>query len=160
MSIFFKKREPEKRRFINNDDSNYHTFNLLKCYKNTAVAEVKISKESTADMQEWTEKSLARKPVPEVGGFLFGHFKKIDNTNFITYIEKFLPAKKIDFNSPVLLEFGTQVMLEVDDFATQNPDLMLVGWFHTHPGHGPFLSDTDLFTHDGFFKKITNLRLF
>jgi hypothetical protein len=31
------------------------------------------------------------------------------------------------------------------------PDLRIVGWYHTHPGHGIFLSDMDIFLHESFF---------
>jgi proteasome lid subunit RPN8/RPN11 len=33
----------------------------------------------------------------------------------------------------------------------QYPDLRIVGWYHTHPGHGVFLSDMDIFLHESFF---------
>jgi len=31
------------------------------------------------------------------------------------------------------------------------PDLRIVGWYHTHPGHGVFLSEMDVFVHESFF---------
>jgi proteasome lid subunit RPN8/RPN11 len=31
------------------------------------------------------------------------------------------------------------------------PDMRILGWYHTHPGHGIFLSDMDLFIHKNFF---------
>ena len=31
------------------------------------------------------------------------------------------------------------------------PELRIVGWFHTHPGYGVFLSGYDLFIHRNFF---------
>ncbi|MGE5380212.1 MAG: Mov34/MPN/PAD-1 family protein [Methylocystaceae bacterium] len=34
---------------------------------------------------------------------------------------------------------------------TSYPDLKVVGWFHTHPGFGVFLSSHDLFIHQNFF---------
>lgn len=33
----------------------------------------------------------------------------------------------------------------------QYPDLAIVGWYHSHPGFGVFLSDHDLFIHQNFF---------
>jgi proteasome lid subunit RPN8/RPN11 len=33
----------------------------------------------------------------------------------------------------------------------QYPDLRIVGWYHTHPGHGVFLSEMDVFVHESFF---------
>jgi hypothetical protein len=34
---------------------------------------------------------------------------------------------------------------------TTYPDMRILGWYHTHPGHGIFLSDMDLFIHKHFF---------
>lgn len=34
---------------------------------------------------------------------------------------------------------------------TQYPDLKIVGWYHSHPGVGVFLSGHDLFIHQNFF---------
>lgn len=31
------------------------------------------------------------------------------------------------------------------------PTLRIIGWYHTHPGFGIFLSDMDLFIHNNFF---------
>lgn len=33
----------------------------------------------------------------------------------------------------------------------QFPDHRIVGWYHTHPGHGVFLSKLDVFVHESFF---------
>lgn len=32
-----------------------------------------------------------------------------------------------------------------------HPDLQIVGWYHSHPGHGIFLSSYDQFIHENFF---------
>ncbi len=34
----------------------------------------------------------------------------------------------------------------------QHPSLEIVGWYHTHPGYGVFLSEQDLFIHRNFFQ--------
>ena len=34
---------------------------------------------------------------------------------------------------------------------SQYPSLSIVGWYHSHPGFGIFLSDYDLFIHENFF---------
>ena len=33
----------------------------------------------------------------------------------------------------------------------QYPDLRIIGWYHTHPGQGVFLSDADIFLNETFF---------
>ena len=42
-----------------------------------------------------------------------------------------------------------QHIYEVKD--KQYPDARIVGWYHSHPGFGVFLSDHDLFIHKNFF---------
>ncbi len=38
-----------------------------------------------------------------------------------------------------------------DEMERSHPDLRIVGWYHTHPGFGIFLSGMDLFIHESFF---------
>ncbi|MEO6435732.1 MAG: Mov34/MPN/PAD-1 family protein [Tepidisphaeraceae bacterium] len=38
-----------------------------------------------------------------------------------------------------------------DVMERQYADMRILGWYHTHPGHGIFLSDMDLFIHKNFF---------
>jgi len=38
-----------------------------------------------------------------------------------------------------------------DVMDREYPDLRILGWYHTHPGHGIFLSEMDLFIHKNFF---------
>ena len=52
---------------------------------------------------------------------------------------------QLEFNIDILVNS----VLEVQD---KYPDLLVVGWFHTHPGHGVFLSDPDIRS-QGQFKK-------
>lgn len=37
------------------------------------------------------------------------------------------------------------------EMDAKHPDKRVVGWYHTHPGFGIFLSDRDQFIHKGFF---------
>ena len=41
----------------------------------------------------------------------------------------------------------------LDQALDANPDQILIGWFHTHPGHGIFLSEQDLNISYTFFNK-------
>ncbi len=38
-----------------------------------------------------------------------------------------------------------------EELATKHPDRKIVGWYHTHPGFGIFLSNMDAFIHENFF---------
>lgn len=106
------------------------------------------------DIFRWVEQSLQGQPVPETGGFLTGKFlhdKQADS--FVSWVEHFVPAEGVDYQDPVLLAFGTGPLLEVDRYLQAQPGQCLIGWFHTHPGHSPYLSATDLHTHEGFFRE-------
>jgi proteasome lid subunit RPN8/RPN11 len=38
-----------------------------------------------------------------------------------------------------------------EELAAKHPDRKIVGWYHTHPGFGIFLSNMDAFIHENFF---------
>lgn len=90
---------------------------------------------------------------PEIGGMIMGTCAYDDRIRqFMVAAEKFIPIQSNNL-SPYSLEFS------VDSLATElgyiqdlHPDLRLVGWFHTHPGHGLFLSKQDLQLHEGHFR--------
>ncbi len=48
--------------------------------------------------------------------------------------------------------FTARTWAHIQDVMDKSyPDLRILGWYHTHPGHGIFLSDMDLFIHRNFF---------
>ena len=48
---------------------------------------------------------------------------------------------------------STEVLAEVaDDIINNRISGRIVGWYHSHPGHGLFLSQTDLDTHMQFYQ--------
>src|SRR5687768_9392757 len=48
--------------------------------------------------------------------------------------------------------FTAKTWAHIQDVMDKSyPDLRILGWYHTHPGHGIFLSDMDLFIHRNFF---------
>ena len=82
----------------------------------------------------------------EMGGFFVGELVK-----GVAVVEAAIPALKAP-SSRVNLTFDhdtwTDVVNTVDrDHAGKT----IVGWFHSHPGHGVFLSGYDLFIQNSFF---------
>lgn len=56
------------------------------------------------------------------------------------------------------VEAGTNVTFTQETWAhifrvkdADYPELSIVGWYHSHPGFGVFLSDYDIFIHENFF---------
>ncbi len=53
-------------------------------------------------------------------------------------------AAQVTFTSDTWTHFHDRLEIEY-------PGLRIVGWYHTHPGYGCFLSEMDVFIHRGFF---------
>jgi len=86
----------------------------------------------------------------EVGGVLVG---KLYSHRGVKYIEvdAYLPARKA-VSGIATLRFGHEAWEEVNRLKDDRfPDHIFVGWHHTHPGYGIFLSSYDRFIHEHFF---------
>ncbi len=96
----------------------------------------------------------------ETGGWLLGKWRKDyrRNLQFIV-IDTVLQAQFIR-NSSTYLTFtqDSQVALRrlLDE---EHPGKELVGWFHTHPKMGVFLSHYDLWLHNNFFPEMWQVAL-
>ncbi|MCC7129143.1 MAG: Mov34/MPN/PAD-1 family protein [Anaerolineae bacterium] len=88
----------------------------------------------------------------EVGGWLVGKWRADRSTNvpFIV-VEAILPAPHTRHGSAYLtFTQDTQVSL-YDELKERYPNKELVGWYHTHPRMGIFLSEYDVWLHHNFF---------
>lgn len=86
----------------------------------------------------------------EVGGLLFGEYCADDDGPY-THVRAALPAKTAKGNETRLTldaAAWADVLCAADE---QCPDALVVGWYHTHPGHGVFLSEPDEFIQTSFF---------
>ena len=86
----------------------------------------------------------------EVGGVLIGKIHK----------DKSGPFLKVDATIDALYaeEKGTELTFTQEtwdyihkELESKHKDKKIVGWYHTHPGFGIFLSDRDQFIHQSFF---------
>jgi proteasome lid subunit RPN8/RPN11 len=87
----------------------------------------------------------------ELGGFLLGCVAE-EPRRFVE-IRHFLPA--VDARSKAAsLTFTHETWSHLTRQAgAEHPDDVVVGWQHTHPGFGVFLSGYDLFIHQHFFRE-------
>jgi len=96
----------------------------------------------------------------EVGGWLLGK-NRIDRKTgdpFIV-IDTVLPAQQVIHGSAFLtFTQDSQVML-LKHIYDHYPDKDVLGWFHTHPRMGIFLSDYDTWLHDNFFPETWQVAL-
>jgi proteasome lid subunit RPN8/RPN11 len=105
---------------------------------------------------ENTESSLVRFACSdnhyELGGVLVGRVAKSTRRLFLQ-IKDFVPATK-GVSRRASFEFTNEAQEEIhqmmqERFKTQR----IVGWFHTHPGYGIFLSSADQFIDGNYFNE-------
>jgi len=90
-------------------------------------------------------------PSTELGGFLVGGYYE-DQHPYVE-IRHFLPAFSVQSRAASLTfthETWARLNREVE---SQYPEDRVVGWHHTHPKFGIFLSAYDLFIHRHFFSE-------
>jgi proteasome lid subunit RPN8/RPN11 len=88
----------------------------------------------------------------EVGGWLVGKWRAdIDSGERFIVIEAVLPALHTEHGSAYLTFTQDSQVAMYDEMDDRYPDSELVGWYHTHPRMGVFLSKYDLWLHKNFF---------
>lgn len=83
----------------------------------------------------------------EVGGVLVGHYALAKAQTVVTSI---IPALKAS-GSRASLTFTHDAWEEIHKQLDRLGNGEIVGWYHSHPGFGVFLSTHDTFIHENFF---------
>jgi Mov34/MPN/PAD-1 family. len=88
----------------------------------------------------------------EVGGILVGSWSlDVERRQEFILIEVALPARFTRQGS-VYLTFTQDSLVDLHaEMDEKYPDKQIVGWYHTHPGMGVFLSSYDAWLHRHFF---------
>ena len=87
----------------------------------------------------------------EVGGILIGQWCVDENREQFVVVEHALPARYTR-QSSVYLTFTQNSLVDIHDQIDANyKGLKIVGWYHTHPNMGIFLSHYDTWLHNNFF---------
>ena len=131
-------------------------FDTNALWEDTAVSQIFFNQQSIEKLDGFlTEQNLnplheQEGQIPEIGGILLGRPFWSETTNsYRILVEEFVPIDP-EYHDRYQLEFSAQSMAkDLGDIQDQFPELMLVGWFHTHPGHGLFLFEAR-FTYTGF----------
>jgi len=85
----------------------------------------------------------------EVGGFLLGGV--YEHRELYVEIDQFVPAARAA-SGFASLKFTHETWARLNrQIEREFCDKFVVGWHHTHPGFGVFLSQHDLFIHRNFF---------
>ena len=91
----------------------------------------------------------------EVGGVLVGDFL----TGTAASVTGAIPALQAD-GQRASVTFTHEAWAEIHSVLERRfPEKRIVGWYHSHPGFGIFLSDHDLFIHQNFFSDPAQLAL-
>lgn len=85
----------------------------------------------------------------EVGGVLIGHLRE-DGSPLITEIIPALEAEGARARVTFTHEAWATIHATLD---RSHPGEEILGWYHSHPGFGIFLSEHDLFIHRNFFAR-------
>ena len=86
----------------------------------------------------------------EVGGVLLGGFYRNDKGSFVE-VTDFVEAESAK-GTDVSLTFTHETWEHIHErIALRGQDLQIVGWYHSHPGLGVFMSKEDEFIHTSFF---------
>ncbi|HEX8525124.1 MAG TPA: Mov34/MPN/PAD-1 family protein [Tepidisphaeraceae bacterium] len=87
----------------------------------------------------------------EVCGVLIGNvYRDLDNKPFV-HIEGCIRGNYAAGKS-AQVTFTAETWTHIQDVLdADHPDKRILGWYHTHPGYGIFLSDMDVFIHKNFF---------
>jgi len=80
----------------------------------------------------------------EVMGYLLGHFKegRVDVTDIV------IPEQESSTVGVQEKDTDTQLIKALQEEENQKLGIVNVGWYHSHPGFGCFLSHVDLVTQD------------
>jgi proteasome lid subunit RPN8/RPN11 len=86
----------------------------------------------------------------EICGVLVGNLYHDDKGPFL-YVEHSIRGEHAS-NESCNVTFTDETWNHINSVMDlQYPDKRILGWYHTHPGFGIFLSDMDLFIHRNFF---------
>lgn len=113
------------------------------------------------DLDVWNElenHALSDTSV-ELGGVLLGDQATDRNGRAVVIVRDSLRARHYEATRGSF-KFTHSTWSEITrERERLNPDLKIVGWYHTHPGWGIFLSDMDDFIHRNFFGRPLDVAL-
>ncbi len=99
------------------------------------------------EVLDYSEQDMSR----ELGGFLIGNVREMDREcveicHFLPAVDARSRAASLTFTHDTWAKMNREVE---EKFADQ----IVVGWHHTHPGFGIFLSGYDVFIHRNYFSE-------
>lgn len=143
-------------KFLNKEEK-YYELSMNTLWEDSSIDTVFINERCLRQINEFvfTKADIHRLPngeMPEIGGFIIGKFLK-ENEYYNITLDRFIDIESED-NGVYQISFGakawSKLESEMENYDTEIYEL--IGWFHTHPGHGLFLSLPDQNIHNNFFR--------
>jgi proteasome lid subunit RPN8/RPN11 len=122
-------------------------------HRTSAAVDILINEPAFRDAQAHSLTSLDR----EVAGVLVGpRPEKQPDGRYVVHITDTVIAKHTRMHGASVTYTPESWRYIHDKLAERYPneEAVIVGWYHTHPGFGIFLSGMDLFIHQNFFTQI------
>jgi proteasome lid subunit RPN8/RPN11/LysM repeat protein len=97
------------------------------------------------------DSSLSSDVSKELGGVLLGRVNLDASSNKFIVIDDIVIARYTDASVSRLTfthDTWEYINNKIDD---EHPDKIIIGWFHSHPGHSVFLSSYDIFIQENIF---------
>ena len=130
------KQKTEKRKLPAKIDQDYPA----------NVIVVFILEDALTSLQKYAQTDFDH----ELGGVLIGKAGRSSRRKFVE-IQNYIPATK-GISRRASFEFTNEAQSEIHEvLQSKYPDKQIIGWFHTHPGYGIFLSSADQFIDDHYF---------
>jgi proteasome lid subunit RPN8/RPN11 len=137
-------RDTSKIKYFNNLPANAELIGSL-----PDNGHIKIYIEKTA--LEGLEQHLSSDKNNELGGVLTGYNCKLHSGESFIVIRNYIKAGFTN-SSVSRLTFTHKTWEQINnELENKYPDEIILGWYHSHPGHSVFLSDYDVFIQKNFF---------
>ncbi len=127
-------------------------------HSTSAAVDILINEDAFRDAQAHALSS----PDREVAGMLIGpRPEKQPDGRYVVHVSDIIIAKHTRMHgasvtyTPESWRYVTDKLIE----RYPNEEAVIVGWYHTHPGFGIFLSGMDLFIHQNFFTQKWHIAL-
>lgn len=153
--------EEEEQEIDFSDLDRFIPLEMSSIWEDSVVTDLHLDREFVQEINTFLQESTAAllapeeddETVPEIGGFMMGMVSIDKETEkYQVSLEKFVPITP-EANDRYHIVFGGEAWTELAEAQDEFPHLKMVGWFHTHPGHGLFLSLPDQKIHEGHFKE-------
>ena len=106
----------------------------------------------SADALEKVKEHAASNTASEIGGVLIGDVFSYDGRNYVNVTNVMRAEHAIGKTASITFTEDTWRAV-LDDMEKKFPEKRIVGWYHSHPRYGVFLSEKDLFIHKNFFRE-------